>query len=168
MDGICYHPIGVIRSPYTQPKGMPIQSAAARGVTGRIELDSAYADGLHDIAGFSHLWLIYHLHCMTPGPLTVTPFLDDRPHGIFATRSPRRPNAIGLSAVRLLAVDGSILHIEEVDVLDGTPLLDIKPYVPEFDHRVVERIGWFASNIGRLTDTRSDDRFRALPPDAPA
>jgi tRNA-Thr(GGU) m(6)t(6)A37 methyltransferase TsaA len=139
---------------------MPIQSAAARGVPGRIELLPGLAEGTQDLDGFSHLWLIYHLHLVTGSGLTVTPFLDDRPHGVFATRSPKRPNPIGLSVVRLVRVEGSTLQLEDVDVLDGTPLLDIKPYVPDFDVREAERIGWFTGKTHRVSAVRSDDRFR--------
>jgi tRNA-Thr(GGU) m(6)t(6)A37 methyltransferase TsaA len=160
MDPICYTPIGVIHSPFTDVAGMPLQSAAARGVPGRIELLSDYADGTQDLDGFSHLWLLYHLHRITGFSLTLTPFLDDQPHGVFATRSPKRPNPIGLSVVRLVHAERSTLHIEDVDVLDGTPLLDIKPYLPDFDVREAERIGWFAGKIHRVSTVRSDDRFR--------
>ncbi len=92
--------------------------------------------------------------------LEVTPFMDTRPHGVFATRSPRRPNPIGLSIVRLVRVEGATLHIEEVDLVDGTPVLDIKPYVPQLDDRKAERIGWFAENVHKVYDLRADDRIR--------
>ena len=160
MEPICYTPIGVIHSPFTDIAGMPIQSAAARGVPGRIELLPDYTDGTQDLDGFSHLWLLYHLHRVTGVELTPTPFLDDRPHGVFATRSPKRPNPIGLSVVRLVRAERSTLQIEDVDVIDGTPLLDIKPYVPDFDVREAERIGWFAGKTQRVSTVRSDDRFR--------
>ncbi len=159
MSAICFDTIGVIHTPFTDTVGMPIQSVAAAGVKGWVELDPAYAAGLADIDGFSHLWLIYHLHRIAAGSLTVTPFLDRQARGIFATRSPKRPNAIGLSLVRLIAVEGPVLRIEEVDILDGTPLLDIKPFVPSFDHRETDRIGWFEGNVDRVTTTRSDGRF---------
>lgn len=164
MSDISFQPIGTVRTPYTDIADMPIQSVAARGVAGRIELLPEYLEGLADVEGFSHLWLIYHLHLVSPGGLTVTPFLDSRPHGIFATRSPRRPNAIGLSVVRLIGVDGRTLHIEDVDMLDGTPLLDIKPFVPAFDHRDAERIGWFEGNVERVSSVRADRRFGSQPP----
>lgn len=148
-------PIGVIRTPFTTLEGMPIQAVAAAGVPGRVELAPEFAPGLRDIEGFSHLILIYHLHQMTTPALEVTPFLDTQPRGVFATRSPRRPNALGLSTVRLLHVEGSTLHIEQVDMLDGTPLLDIKPYVPRFDDRAEARIGWFARAIHHTAQVRS-------------
>src|SRR5262245_54506602 len=130
---VIYSPIGIIRTPFTDVVGMPIQAAAAVGQRGRIELRPDLAERLADIHGFSHLILGHHLHEVKTARLTVTPFLDDRPHGVFATRSPARPNAIGVSTVRLVAIEGTTLSIEDVDMLDGTPLLDIKPYVPAFD-----------------------------------
>ncbi len=160
MEPVTYQPIGVIRTPFTDIEGMPVQASAAAGVPGRIELDARFAEGLRDIDGFSHLVLIYHLHRMTDQRLTVTPFLDVSPHGIFATRSPARPNPIGLSTVRLISVAGAALEIEDVDMLDGTPLLDLKPYVPAFDDRENARIGWFSGRLDRVREARADRRFR--------
>ena len=160
MEPVIFRPIGLIRSPFADTEGMPIQAVAAAGVRGRVELDPEFSDGLADLDGFSHLVLIYHLHRITTPRLTVTPFLDTRAHGIFATRSPARPNPIGLSTVRLVGIDGTTLEIEDVDVVDGTPLLDIKPYVPAFDDRADARIGWFADRVAGLTDARADGRFR--------
>jgi tRNA (adenine37-N6)-methyltransferase len=159
-EPVTYRPIGIIRTPFLDPDGMPIQATAAVGVAGRIEIDAGFVEGLADLDGFSHLILVYHLHRVTAARLTVTPFLDDRPHGIFATRSPARPNPIGLSTVRLVAITGSILEVEDVDMVDGTPLLDIKPYVPAFDERDGVRVGWFAERLGGLPGARADDRFR--------
>jgi tRNA-Thr(GGU) m(6)t(6)A37 methyltransferase TsaA len=159
MDPIIYTPIGVIRSPFASTVGMPVQGVAAGGFLGTIDLDPQFLDGLADLEAFSHLILVTHLHQATGYALQVVPFLDDRPHGIFATRSPRRPNPIGLSIVRLNAIIGSTLHIEDVDVVDGTPLLDLKPFVPAIDNRQTERIGWFADRLDRLPTTRSDERF---------
>lgn len=155
---ICLTAIGTIRTPFQTLDGMPIQAVAAQGVTGRIELDPAYAPGLRDIGGFSHLTLIYHLHRMEVPALEVVPFLDSEVRGVFATRSPKRPNALGLSTVRLLEVEGTTLHIADVDMLDGTPLLDIKPYVPQFDVREGATIGWFAAQIHRVGQVRSGQR----------
>lgn len=160
-EPITFRPIGVIRTPYTTTEGMPIQPVAAVGVPGRIEVDPDLVEGLADLDGFSHLTLLYHLHLISSGRLTVTPFLDDRPHGVFATRSPARPNAIGLSTVRLIAVAGPTIEIEDVDMVDGTPLLDIKPYVPALDQRQDARIGWYAERLGGLSEARADDRFRS-------
>lgn len=160
MEPIIYTPIGIVRSPFTSERGMPIQAVAAPEVAGRIELEPIYAPGLQDLDGFSHILVLCHLHRVQGASLTVTPFLDDQPHGVFATRSPKRPNSIGLSTVRLLRVEGHILHIAGVDLLDGTPVLDIKPYVPLFDDRADARIGWFAARIHNVHTTRADDRFR--------
>lgn len=160
MDPVTFQPIGVVRSPFSATEGMPIQAVAAAGVRGRIELDPALAEGLADLEGFSHLVLLYHLHRIGEPRLTVTPFLDTRTHGIFATRSPARPNAIGMSTVRLVEVSGTTLEIEDVDILDGTPLLDIKPYVPAFDDRAGARTGWFADRVAAVGETRADARFR--------
>jgi len=160
METITYTPIGVIHSPFTTLAGMPIQTVAATGVAATVELDPSYAAGLTDIDGFSYLLLITHLHLMQGFALEVTPFMDTQPHGLFATRSPRRPNPIGLSIVRLVRVEGATLHIEEVDLVDGTPVLDIKPYVPRLDDRTAERTGWFAENVHKVYEVRADDRIR--------
>ena len=160
MQPITYTPIGVIRSPFTTLAGMPIQTVAAAGVAAMVELDPSYAAGLADINGFSYLLLITHLHLMQGYTLEVTPFMDTQPHGVFATRSPRRPNPIGLSIVRLVRVEGATLHIEEVDLVDGTPVLDIKPYVPQLDDRAAARTGWFAENVHKVHQVRADDRIR--------
>lgn len=159
-EPVVFRPIGIIRTPFDRPEGMPIQAAAAVGVRGRIELDEALTEGLADLDGFSHLILLYHLHRITESRLTVTPFLDDSARGIFATRSPARPNPIGLSTVRLIAVSGSTIEVEDVDMIDGTPLLDIKPYVPAFDQRDGVVVGWYTDRLERLPEARADDRFR--------
>ena len=159
MD-ITYRPIGIIHSPFTDIAGMPIQPRGAAGVRGSVEVRPEFAAGLQDLAGFSHVILLYHFHRVREARLTVTPFLDAQPRGVFATRAPQRPNPIGLSIVKLLGIEGNILHIENVDILDGTPLLDIKPYVPEFDQYPAERIGWLEQARGRVQGQRSDDRFR--------
>ena len=159
LEPVTYRPIGVIHTPFTDVDGMPIQPIAAAGVRGTIDLDPGFAAGLLDLDGFSHLILLYHLHEVRAPRLTVTPFLDDRPHGIFATRSPARPNPVGLSTVRLARVLGSTIEIEDVDMLDGTPLLDIKPYIPAFDDRPGARVGWFTGRLDRLPEVRADGRF---------
>ncbi|MGR9109084.1 MAG: tRNA (N6-threonylcarbamoyladenosine(37)-N6)-methyltransferase TrmO, partial [Gammaproteobacteria bacterium] len=130
MDAICYHPIGIIHSPFTRVEGMPIQASAAAGYKGKIELKEEYTEGLDDLTGFSHIYLLYHFHRSQSFDLKTVPFLDDKPRGLFATRAPKRPNPIGLSLVKLIRIDRNILEIDNVDILDGTPLLDIKPYVP--------------------------------------
>jgi tRNA-Thr(GGU) m(6)t(6)A37 methyltransferase TsaA len=157
--GILYQPIGTIHSPFQSIENMPIQPAGAAGICGEVELVAEFAAGLRDLEGFSHIILLYHFHRAAEPRLIVTPFLDSEPHGVFATRAPSRPNAIGLSVVKLLSVAGNILQIENVDILDGTPLLDVKPYVPEFDHHQVQRTGWLATATGKVVDRRSDDRF---------
>jgi tRNA-Thr(GGU) m(6)t(6)A37 methyltransferase TsaA len=160
MNNIQYTPIGVIRSPFKSIEGMPIQSAGAKGIAGSVEIFEGFIDGIRDLEGFSHIILIYHFHRSRGYTLRVKPFLDDHLRGVFSTRAPRRPNAIGLSVVRLLRVEESTLDIEDVDILEGTPLLDIKPYVPSFDLRKAERIGWLTSRAGNVSETRSDKRFK--------
>jgi tRNA-Thr(GGU) m(6)t(6)A37 methyltransferase TsaA len=159
MNPVTYRPIGVIHTPFTDIDGMPIQPTAAVGIRGTIDLDPRYADGLLDLDGFSHLILLYHLHEVRAARLRVTPFLDVSPNGVFATRSPARPNPVGLSTVRLVGIHGSMIEIEDVDMLDGTPLLDIKPYVPAFDDRAGASIGWLTGRLDRLAEVRADRRF---------
>jgi tRNA-Thr(GGU) m(6)t(6)A37 methyltransferase TsaA len=139
---------------------MPIQPAGAQGVAGTVELDPAYAEGLADLEGFSHICLLYHLHLSQGFSLVVKPFMDDTRRGLFATRAPKRPNPIGLSVVRLVRVEGRRLHVENVDVVDGTPLLDIKPYVPAFDAPEDVRLGWLTGRTDRATGMQADERFK--------
>jgi tRNA-Thr(GGU) m(6)t(6)A37 methyltransferase TsaA len=138
---------------------MPLQSVAAGEITGRIEIRPDLVPGLRDLDGFSHLHLITHLHRGAPGGLEIVPYLDDAVRGVFATRSPRHPNPIGLSVVRLLRVAGGTLEIAGVDLLDGTPVLDVKPYVPEFDAVAAERTGWLAEAAERVHHLRAGKRF---------
>ena len=159
MD-ICYQPIGVVHSPFQEIEGMPIQPTGAAGIQGAVEVFPEFAAGLTDLAGFSHIILLYHFHQVRETRLIVTPFLDAQPHGVFATRAPKRPNPIGLSVVKLLGVEGNLLHVENVDMLDGTPLLDIKPYVPAFDQHPADRVGWLVQARGEVQNKRSDSRFR--------
>lgn len=154
---IVYRPIGTVHSPFTQPEGMPIQPARGRDVRASVEVLSELSDGLADLEGFSHIVLICHLHRSEGYSLRVVPFLDDVPRGLFATRAPRRPNPIGLSVVRLIAVTGNRIEFEGVDLLDGTPVLDIKPYVPELDDREETRLGWLEHAPRRAAV--SDGRF---------
>jgi tRNA-Thr(GGU) m(6)t(6)A37 methyltransferase TsaA len=155
-----YEPIGVIHSPFQTTQGMPIQPSGATGVKGAVELFPRFGQGLRDLDGFSHIILIYHFHRSVGYSLLVVPFLDSVERGVFATRAPRRPNAIGLSVVRLVRVEGDTLHVEDIDILDGTPLLDIKPYVPEFDRNLGDRVGWLEQARARARETRADDRFK--------
>jgi tRNA-Thr(GGU) m(6)t(6)A37 methyltransferase TsaA len=138
---------------------MPLQSVAAPDALGKIEVDPAFAEGLADLDGFSHIHVVSHLHRGAPGGLAVMPFLDDTRRGVFATRSPRHPNPIGLSVVRLLAVRGATLDIAGVDLIDGTPVLDIKPYVPVFDAVEAERTGWLERGAPKVHEVRADARF---------
>ena len=140
---------------------MPIQPVGARGIKGTVDVQDEYEDGLKDLDGVSHIILIYHFHLAEGCSLHVKPFLDDTPRGIFAVRAPKRPNPIGISVVRLERIEGTRLYISNVDVVDGTPLLDIKPYVPDFDGAEDVRIGWLADRAGRATGKRSDGRFRS-------
>ncbi len=158
-DDVLLRPIGVVRSPFTDPIGMPIQPAAARGVRGEVEVLPEFCDGLADLEGFDRVILLYHFHRSAGYALQVVPFLDDRECGVFATRAPRRPNPIGLSVVRLVAVEGCRLVVEDVDVLDGTPLFDIKPYVPSFDAYPGEREGWLGESSRDVRETKADPRF---------
>jgi len=156
MQTVTYIPIGVIHTPWSEMTGTPLQSVAAADAMGRVEVAPEYVGGLQDIEGFSHLILLY----MTGYALEVTPYLDTVAHGVFATRSPKRPNPMGFSVVWLVSVEGTTLHIRGADMLDGTPLLDIKPYVPAFDCWDAERTGWFAANAEKVHTTRADERFR--------
>jgi tRNA-Thr(GGU) m(6)t(6)A37 methyltransferase TsaA len=158
-DLVVYHPIGIIHSPYQTLEDMPIQPAGAEGAEGTVLIHPEYSTGLRDIEGFSHLYLIYHFHQVKKTRLEVTPFLDCRSHGVFATRAPVRPNPIGISVVRLRGRRENELQILNVDVLDGTPLLDIKPYVPDFDVFRTESIGWLEHTRHGVGRHRSDDRF---------
>jgi tRNA (adenine37-N6)-methyltransferase len=155
-----FTPIGIIHSPHAERENMPIQPSGAAGISGTVEVFETFADGLRDLDGFSHIILIYSFHRSVGFELIVVPFLDTRPHGVFATRAPKRPNSIGLSVVKLNKVDGRILYIENIDVLDNTPLLDIKPYVPDFDAQSEDvRTGWLSQVQKSATGRKSDDRF---------
>lgn len=161
MHSIKYKPIGIIRSPFKELEGMPIQPVGACGVKGEIHIEEEYTEGLTDLGEFSHIILIYHLHLSKGFSLRIKPFLDDKKHGVFATRAPKRPNPIGLSVVRLDKIVDNIVHISNVDIVDGTPLLDIKPYIPQMERREDEEvcIGWFEKNHHKAADMKSDNRF---------
>jgi tRNA-Thr(GGU) m(6)t(6)A37 methyltransferase TsaA len=163
MDFIRYQPIGIVRTPFLEQAGTPIQPRRGRGIAGTVEIFPEFADGLSDLEGFSHIYLIYHLHRSEGFDLRVIPYLDDVPRGVFATRAPARPNPIGVSVVRLRKIEGAVLHIEDLDILDGTPLLDIKPYAPDFDHVEEFRIGWLEGKTGRVPSTDADGRFDPSP-----
>ncbi len=149
-------PIGTIHSPFTKADGVPIQSAFAKGVEGWIDILPDFTGGLSDLEGFERIWLLYWFHKASKVQLKVKPYLDSVERGLFATRAPCRPNPIGISAVRLLRIDGCKLYVAELDILDGTPLLDIKPYIPKFDYFQVKRTGWIekAQSETKLADNR--------------
>lgn len=159
MSIISLHPIGIIHSPYQAIEEMPIQPIGDGSAQGTVVLEATYAEGLEDIEGFSHLILIYHFHRVRGFDLKVKPFLDDQKHGLFATRAPRRPNPIGLSVVHLLGREDNVLLVNHLDVLDGTPLLDIKPFVPDFDSPKVTSVGWLTGKKLQAQQMRSDGRF---------
>jgi len=159
IELICFTPIGVIHSPFNTVTGVPIQPLCGKGIRGSIELNPDLIEGLKDIEGFSHITLIYVFHLVARHSMRVIPFMDTEAHGIFATRSPGRPNALGISTVRLTGINKNLLHIEDVDIIEGTPLLDIKPFYPHFDNRRTDKIGWLAGK--KIPDgMRSDDRYR--------
>lgn len=159
MDEILLRPIGVIHSPFTDRKNMPIQPCGARDTPGTVVLDEVLAPGLRDLEGFSHIHLLYHFHMSRGYELTVVPFMEPAQRGLFSTRAPRRPNQVGLSVVRLERVEGNVLHILDVDVLDGTPLIDVKPYMRAFDAHAGARCGWAEPYQDEAGGLRSDDRF---------
>jgi len=151
--------IGLIHTPFKNKEGMPIQPTGAKNVRGTIEINNEFIEGLKDLDGFSHIILIYHFHKLKEYQLTVTPFMDDKPHGVFSTRAPKRPNHIGLSVVKLNKIEGNTIYIENIDVLDKTPLLDIKPFIPDVDNVKVEKLGWLEGKSDKMAGKKSDRRF---------
>ncbi|MGB7969126.1 MAG: tRNA (N6-threonylcarbamoyladenosine(37)-N6)-methyltransferase TrmO [Methanobacterium sp.] len=162
MNTIKFKSIGTIHSPFKDLEGMPIQPIGARGIKGEININPEYNGGLKDLEGFSHIILIYHLHLSKGHLLEVKPFLDTEKRGIFATRAPKRPNPIGLSVVKLEKIEGNTIYISNVDMVDGTPLLDIKPYIPHFDKHPNDDviIGWFEDKYTDASSKKSDGRFK--------
>lgn len=156
---IQYQPIGIIHTPFTDLKGMPIQPTGTAATRGTVELYPEFQEGLKDLEGFSHIVLLYHFHQSQGFKLQVVPYLDTREHGVFATRAPKRPNQIGMSVVRLLTIEQGILQIERIDVLDGTLLLDIKPYVPDFQSDEAVRTGWLEEVSKYVVSAVADERF---------
>lgn len=157
---IHYHPIGIIHSPFKKMPGTPIQSAFSKDGEGTVELFPQFTEGLKDLKGFSHIILIYHFHKSKGYDLLCRPFLDEVKRGLFPTRAPRRPNPIGLSIVRLRKIRGTTLSVDSLDVLDETPLIDIKPYIPQFDALTSSQVGWFEKALQKnMHLTRADDRF---------
>lgn len=148
MRPVVYNPIGVIHSPFKSAETTPHQPTAARGLRGEVELLPEYKEGLRDLSGFSHIYLIFHLHLAHGESMTAVPHFGNEPKGVFATRSPNRPNPIGISLVRLGRIHGNTIEIRDLDMIDGTPLLDIKPYVPSLARRHGVRIGWLRNLFG--------------------
>ncbi|NLC70354.1 MAG: tRNA (N6-threonylcarbamoyladenosine(37)-N6)-methyltransferase TrmO [Desulfuromonadaceae bacterium] len=139
---VIYTPIGIIHSEHRFREKTPIQPKYAQECVGQAEIFPEFVDGLRDIEAFSHIYLLFHIHQADPAQLIVKPFLQDEAHGVFATRAPCRPNPIGISIVELIRREGNILHLKGLDILDGTPLLDIKPYTRRFDCVTTTRNGW--------------------------
>ena len=161
MEEIIIKPIGTIYTPHTTIKNMPIQPLAAKGIKGYIKLLPEFTEGLKDLKGFSHITLIYHFHKINGYELVVIPFMDTEKRGIFACKAPKRPNAIGISTVKLISIKENIVHIEQVDMLDETPLIDIKPFYPRYDNRLNAKTGWLERYKKTPVDKlRSDDRFK--------
>ena len=152
--------IGKISTPYTSIENMPIQSIGAKEQTGVVEVYPEYVDGLVDLEDFSHIILLYYFHQQKGYSLTVKPFMDDCEHGVFATRSPKRPAAIGLSTVKIIKIENNKIYFEGADMLDGTPLIDIKPFFRTFDNRPDAVSGWLdTKNEKEVKKIRSDNRF---------
>ena len=157
---IVFKPIGVIRTPFEEPVGVPIQGSLREDVEATVEVYPEFSEGLKDVEGFSHLILLFHFHLSDGYRLVAKPFLDDTPRGVFSIRSPKRPNPIGMTVVRLLGRNDRILRVAGVDMVDGTPLLDIKPYIPDSDAHEADRMGWIGEKMReRGVTTDADDRF---------
>lgn len=159
QQSFTFRQIGIIHTPHKEIRGMPIQTANARGIRGTLEMDKEFVEGLEDLDGFSHVILLYYFHRITKPNLKLIPFLDGSAHGLFATRAPSSVNPIGISIVKLVSVEGKIITIEDVDILDKTPLLDIKPYIPAFDSIPEASVGWYTDRLKELQNTRADERF---------
>ena len=158
MKAVSYQPIGIIHSPFKENVGVPRQAVGASDINGTIEIFDEFSAGLKDLDGFSHIVVIFHLHMVKRPSLKAYPPWDGREHGVFATRSPYRPNPIGVSVVSLESVDKNILHISGIDMADGSPVLDIKPYVPDLNPTKNVRIGWLTDNVEGMNKSKSGDR----------
>lgn len=156
---IQYRPVGILHTPFTELSCMPIQPAGAQGIPGELEIYPEFVPGLDDVEGFSRIFVIYHFHRVSGYSLRVIPFMDTTERGLFATRAPCRPNPIGISVLRLVSREGPVLKVMDVDMADETPVLDIKPYIPDFDSYPVERSGWMEGKSADARHVRSDDRF---------
>ena len=159
MKSIIYSPIGIVHSPFRFPEGTPIQAAASKDTKARIEIFPEYTDGLKDLGEFSHIIVLYHLHFAKFKSLHVVPFLDTETHGIFATRSPGRPNSIGFSVVEIEKIENDVLFVKRIDILDGSPVLDIKPYITQFDVFETTKKGWIDKNAHKMDIQKDDGRF---------
>ncbi len=159
MEPVTYDPIGVVRSPFVEQEGTPIQPVGGKDVEGTVELLPEFAEGLRDLEGFSHIILLYHFNRCDVTRMVVTTFVDGLEHGLFATRAPVRPNHIGMSVVRLDGIDGNVLHVRDLDILDGTPVLDIKPHIPHVDCPGATRTGWLEGKEGQIAEKRDDLHF---------
>jgi len=164
MSEIKFKPIGIIHTPFRQPKGTPIQPSRSDGAVGWIKLYSEYVRGVSDLDGFSHIVLIYYFHLSKGFELMVTPYLDNNLRGLFATRAPGRPNPIGISVVKLQRIEDNILHVIDVDIVDGTPLLDIKPHIPDFNSPENVRVGWLNNKNDNNDINLADNRFHKKEP----
>jgi len=153
-----FNPIGIIHSPYKDSVGIPRQAAGVRDVTGEIELYPDYEPGLEDLEEFSHIVVVFYLHLVRSLSLKASPPWDNKQHGVFATRSPYRPNPIGISIVKLGKIRGNRLFIKGIDMADQTPVLDIKPYVPSLNPTDSVRTGWLENKVDRMTKSKSGDR----------
>lgn len=152
-------PIGTVHTPYTNLEQMPIQPKGAADTIGTLVVHEAYQEGLKDLDGFSHVYILYHFHKATRSELLVTPFMDTEIRGVFATRSPLRPSHIGMSVTQIISIQNNIVTLKGIDVLDGTPLLDIKPYIPQFDAVSNVKTGWMCKDESEVAGTTSDGRF---------
>jgi len=159
VNQIIYKPIGIIYSPFKNIEGVPIQPAGANGIKGKIKVYKKYSKGLMNLEGFSHIILLYNFHLSNGYSLKVIPFLHNSEQGVFATRAPRRPNPIGISVVKLTKIKNNVIEVEDVDIVDGTPLLDIKPYASIFDNIKNEKIGWLSEKRNDVANIKSDNRF---------
>lgn len=163
MEKICYKPIGIVHSKFKDSTEVPIQPVFSKD-EGVIEVYPEFLDGLKDVGGFSHIYLIYHLHLSKGFSLKVIPFLDNVERGVFSTRAPKRPNNIGLSILEIKKIEGNKIHVLGIDIIDKTPVLDIKPYVSLFDSKSDTKDGWFSGkelgNKTYLSDNRFSDQLK--------
>jgi len=158
MEAINYKPIGTIRSPFKESIGIPRQAMGASDIKGQIEIFDEFSGGLKDLDGFSHIVVVFHMHLVSIPSLKACPPWDGKEHGVFATCSPYRPNPIGVSVVRLESIEQNILHISGIDMADGTPVLDIKPYIPDLNPTDDIIIGWLTDKVEGMNKSKSGDR----------